>query len=438
MHNVSRLVFDRYWPGEWGPGMPGEFRTEIPQKAPVSLESRIDGDRAPYRVAVNAGGIDPSGPGLEAARRLWAASLAAHRAGAGPAPGGELRVEIHMACGSATPENPLVLDDGSVFCQDPDLYHACLAAWASSNPLGQSSGRLRLRSRVETSMDRRAAAFQLEPLLLRHELPAGDVIAWLNARPEHSTLEVSMLLRTSGADIWGSSPQPGMAAFDTVFQPVSRALQAALRLWIPYLYFIDGARFDEHIEAWTFLVYSQMRLYRPKARNEFSYEVSDPREVREALHGMLPPLMDEMRRISSRIAAMKLPKELSQKYSQRRTPRMLAYIAGMPRLFTALLHGENRIMEAILRFGQEVGAGTRLRHGDALKAGSSLHRRLGQRLRRMCNAVDTGGLAGVLLVEATAALAASLGRPEPVEALLTLRDPLEGATYYAVNPHFRG
>lgn len=454
----TRILFRKIWFREgWSePVEPGYLETLDPGFL-AEIQGRIQGNAPPFRVQADLLGapaarpedlgVDPALAGAKAARRRWIGSFVARqRLGDSPDTAQELPVEINFPCvdrrAGSDWRNELrparVTEDGAIYLQDPGMHQArANVALAALFRRGESDVPVYSRFSDLRTMSQESALYQLEPILSRYGLGDGWS-QWLRERPGRQ-FDVSILLRlgSGAARAWADVPGPGQSAFHERLIEVANGIQGAIRAWLSYGFFQDLSVYRTPARAWPVLVYAAMKPFRGRSRADFCYEVTDPASIQRALWGVLPALEDEMRRIAPRLA--NLPQQLQYAYSQRRTPEMAKEAANLPRIFGGLLFGEREIVEAFLRFAQRlhetIPAG---KTGGLFRHGSLLYGKVSRKLAALCTGADYSNLAPMVLLEATAALAAASGYPTPIEALVRIRDRQEGADYYSANCSFTG
>jgi hypothetical protein len=379
-----------------------------------------------------------------------AANQAAVRAGQAARLNGTVPVELHLPCVDRRgadefavrgPDAPArILPDGAVLLQDPDLYQSRLVASVALNsPRDTPQVPFYLRFADRRTCSTAAAVHQLQPVLARYGLPE-EALRWISDRGAES-FDICLLvrLRSSAIETWSTVAGPRQAAFHDQFRLVSQAVQESLRTWLPYLYFQDDERFRVTRLAYPMLVYAFMKPFRGGFRSDYCYDPTDRVSIQKALWGVMPQLEVEMKRLAPRLSAMGLSHADQIQYSGRRAPTMVKAASDSHRLFGALLFAEHQIIETLVAFASEVHKGVRNQTPvSPVKMGTNLHRKLRKRLRRVYGTLDASGLISMLLLEATAPLAAAQGLASPIEAMIRIRARPDGSEYYAVNSEFRG
>ena len=75
------------------------------------------------------------------------------------------------------------------------------------------------------------------------------------------------------ADRWLDAPGERDPQFFPVYARVSRAVQRAIRTWLPYLYFSSPERYEDLEVAAPLVVYQASRPFAGRPKYDFSYDV---------------------------------------------------------------------------------------------------------------------------------------------------------------------
>jgi len=239
-------------------------------------------------------------------------------------------------------------------------------------------------------------------------------------------LKTRITLSTPGsaARAWLNSPGEGHPSYRPTYARVARALQRALRLWAPYVYFSELDRFEDLDPALSMAVYSCSRVSSSKKRSHFGYDYVAEAEMEGAVLASQRAVSLEMRRIFPFLVAA--GKELlAQHYSPRQTGGILSQVLRRPRLFISLLAADVFFMDVLIQMASQGHSAVRLARENGLDGDKQLIRLVERsvhnvegKLARLYGSVDFTPLGSLLLIEATAALSEALGEPAPIHGIL--------------------
>jgi len=350
----------------------------------------------------------------------------------------ESPIELHLPCSTQPVAPPRVYPDGAVVLQDPGAHTACLMTLLALSHEGGPPDSSYLRFADTRTATGKNLAYQLPRMLERYGLP-DEAIEWVHARPGAVTASLLLRIPARAALAWRGIAGPRQARFHQQLRPVAASLQESLRVWLPYVFFQDPKVFASPKDAWPMLVYEFLKPFKSEFAADYTYDPHDRAAIHKALWGVIPPLLNEVKRIRPWIAetGVKLPDPFQ--YSQRRVPPALHEMARVPRRFSQILFAEQQLHENLLRYSEEIHTARKAESSPVpLRMGTQIHSRLSLRLKRAYCRANFRPLAPMILVEATAALAGAEGIRTPVQALLRLRCMETAQVKVLTNPAFSG
>jgi hypothetical protein len=272
------------------------------------------------------------------------------------------------------------------------------------------------------------ARSDLASLLATYRFDAA--LSWLKEIVgEAEQIEAEMSLSLPGADAaaWLEAPVERSLNYKEAYAELSVAVQQALRLWIPFLYFRDLARYDTPATACPLIVYRCTLPFRSKARNEFAYDIMSSESVAIARRSTGMALAAELARIEQLLVAAGKA-EQARLYRSSRRETILAGVERAPRLFHSLLVADAVFIDHLIRFGVQAGGLRRaLEHEpqramrELVKSGEELVKNFQRRLRRLYGNEDFTGLGSLILVEATRGLNVGLRGQARLSGIVRLR-----------------
>ncbi len=102
---------------------------------------------------------------------------------------------------------------------------------------------------------------------------------------------------------WYNAPRERTPQFFSTYSHISMALQEALRILAPRLFFADVRRFEDPQIAWPLLTYAASPIYRPRVRTEFSWDVLHASSMRSFYRLAQRNLPAHLEPVSIRLAA---------------------------------------------------------------------------------------------------------------------------------------
>jgi hypothetical protein len=248
-----------------------------------------------------------------------------------------------------------------------------------------------------------------------------------------------MQLDASAASAWLRLPAPGGAPFYQQMKQATFAAQWAIRTGAAYLYFLEFEHLTDREHASPMLVYSSMRPVHGRSKYQFHYDVLEPEPIRRSLRWATRPLGRALRRILQRIAA-RGREELAPFYPIGSRIRLVRAMRRLPRLFGFLLAGEARILRILIRLG-EWGCDLASRSGEngsplfVQRQAQEFQELFEQRMRRFYFGEDYTCLLPLVLLAATAGLAAGQGLDGRVLMQIRMRNQRTGERFDWSNPH---
>jgi hypothetical protein len=158
--------------------------------------------------------------------------------------------------------------------------------------------RFRLSWSGSWQLNSHVARSDLASLLAAYRFDAA--LSWLKeivGEAEQIEAEMSLSLPGAEAAAWLEAPVERSLNYKEAYAELSVAVQQALRLWIPFLYFRDLARYDTPATACPLIVYRCTLPFRSKARNEFAYDIMSSESVAVARRSTGMALAAELARI---------------------------------------------------------------------------------------------------------------------------------------------
>ncbi|MBK5290785.1 MAG: hypothetical protein JJE04_03690 [Acidobacteriia bacterium] len=342
--------------------------------------------------------------------------------------------QLRTAEVSAAPDGAVVITVGEPVRVEKHAQNCTpVIAWAvmqHRKPMETGSS---LRFSHTAHINPRQAQWLLEPLTARY----GLEVNWRELASLKGTLEARLSLRLDGpiAASWLVQDGEDTRRFLRQMRSTSLAAQLSLRNWIAYLYFCNPERLLDVEDNYAMLVYQSLRPYSGTLLGQYSYDVLEPDTILKALRAARKPLRRRLETMAPMLTQTR--PDRARHFRSRRIQRAAECVRRLPRPLAALLTGEKSVIddlcELALRGGEirqcieatERNPANLRRHSDRVE------KSLRQRLRRMCMCSAVEDLAQMVVLEATAGLAAARGVECSIEALLELRhreSDWEGAT----------
>lgn len=250
---------------------------------------------------------------------------------------------------------------------------------------------------------------------------------WLEAAHSQTGAEdlgIALALALPGelASAWLEVPGERDPDFFPVFAAVSVAVQQALRRWLPYLYFSDPERYEDHALAYPLLVYQCTPPFGGQPRAAFTYDPMDREDTPIRRRSTRRELTARLKSIEQLLRAAGKPRT-AERYSPDSASAILAAVERRPRLLNGLLLADTSLVDALIRLGLAAREFHAERQRNLRRAVNDLTRfsdhfvaAFHRPLRRLCGPQDCSSLGPLLLLEATRAL-----RPgTPLSAVLRI------------------
>lgn len=219
-----------------------------------------------------------------------------------------------------------------------------------------------------------------------------------------STLPDREFSRLQIDPLWLSAPQEGTRQFQQLFVSVSCALQTALRLLVPTLYFSDPLRYGNPKLAYPLLVYAASKPLRGRRSGQFTY---DPLETDVMLYFQrtvrihMPAML---RGISSGLCAAGMS-ETAADYEPRHAAKIMLRVlrrAALRKRLHGLLTIEAQLLRALIELSGKDSLSERSQASALFRA-----RELWEsRFRRLYASQDHSSIAADVLAASTEALRA--------------------------------
>jgi hypothetical protein len=220
---------------------------------------------------------------------------------------------------------------------------------------------------------------------------------------------------------WLSAPGECDVDFLPAFSGISKAVQIALREFLPLAYFDSVDEFQDQPKANAVLLFQATPPFHPRVRTDLTYDVLSPIVLETLARRSRPALTQLLTEVEAKLRVAHLL-ELSVQYAPRRAVLILASVqrlARSRRCLLGLIRGEAALVDALVRLA---GAGE-LSHRKQTARMASFSKKWNFQLRRMCSGRDFSFLGPSILEAATQALASfqqisnerpgRLKRPEP-------------------------
>jgi hypothetical protein len=128
---------------------------------------------------------------------------------------------------------------------------------------------------------------QLSKVLGEYNLDVSD---WLQDGDELVDATVTLRLDSDVLPVWLEAPKERSANYFPIYPEMSRAIQRALRLWVPFAYFDGLAKYKDSFTAQAMLMYQASDPYAGKLRTQLSYDLLSDASLdlffRSASHGL--------------------------------------------------------------------------------------------------------------------------------------------------------
>ncbi len=278
-----------------------------------------------------------------------------------------------------------------------------------------------------TTLPVSTAAVQLGGLLRAYGFDscAGEWFDQLAAENAGGEVETSLAVSLPGdfTSAWLEAPGENSEDYFRTYARVSRAIQRAMRRWLPFLYFRNLDHFEATRAAFALLVYQSSRVFEGRPKHEFAYDVIGSEWKRTIFRRMCTSLRDELSRVQ-RVLTAAGRTGTAKPYAPRRSADILASAAKSPRLLASLLAADAYLADAFVTFGCRAGE-LRAAMADSPRqalsrleeATGALFKTLHAKLRWLYGE-DCQQLGTMLFIEATNALRADAVETSAIRSIL--------------------
>lgn len=184
----------------------------------------------------------------------------------------------------------------------------------------------------------------IRPMLAAHGLPQS--LDWTPAGPLRIRWSLTLPGEFSGACLQVAHRRD--RDFLDQFRGVSSAVQRSLRLWLPYIYFQDPARYLKTDYAYPYILHAALPLHPSRRKTQLTFHVLEPDKVIRSMRRASRPVAEHFARAAARLSAAGLPVE--DHWRAACVPDMMQQMRKMPRVFAALLALESFLVEETLQF----------------------------------------------------------------------------------------
>jgi hypothetical protein len=292
----------------------------------------------------------------------------------------------------------------------------------------------------ERSMPARRASRDLDPFLSAYRIdPAAR--AWLRevaaVSPDRQIM-AGFSIRTPAEMLaaWWDLPPERTLDFKNRMIRVSGAVQRALRLWLPYIYFQNIERLEDVHLARGMLVYQATRPNRSEGRDHYAYDPIDPRSLEIACAHARKRLPSALRRAKETLMEAGNQKTAIL-FSPLRAEEIVEDVRRHPNRLRAFLAADSQIIDLLVamansarQLSQVLHKGQKNAPRDLCRFSAAMKQAIEHKLGRLYKRETFVPLYSLILIEATKALyEASQMRTKkfinaastPVQALLRLR-----------------
>lgn len=153
--------------------------------------------------------------------------------------------------------------------------------------------------------------------------------------------------------LWLSIPSESTMAFRESFSLASRAIQLALREYLPARWFSDPAHYWDRDRSLPMLAYQCSRPASFRQGRDYTYDLLNAATTRNLFWSIRQRLPGELARLeaSGRLA---WEPALAKMYSPRRAPLMIQFVREHRRLLNRILASETRLVNALVLFAVAV------------------------------------------------------------------------------------
>ena len=263
------------------------------------------------------------------------------------------------------------------------------------------------------------------PALLKRYGLADPVLDWMQGRAGDIEATIQVSLAGEAGRCWHRTPRDRQALFYDQLLRVSQSVHDTMRRWTAYFYLQDLSRLEDFRFAYALLTFSEIREFRSKKRAEFTYDIMNLDDLQRALRNVTRPLTERFTEIRRRLENEGRT-SLMPFFTIRRGTQVVRGMHKLPKELGVILQAEIQIVGAFLDLANR--ASSFPDHVDQVfPSGTSLAEALQIRLRRIFPHPSFPGLASLMMIEATQALAAIQGESWPLRVLVRMREQGTGA-----------
>jgi hypothetical protein len=209
-----------------------------------------------------------------------------------------------------------------------------------------------------------------------------------------------------------------------VYARVSKAVQRAVRTWLPYLYFSRPERYEDLEVAAPLVIYQGSRPCAGRPKYDFSYDVLRESSMTLFYRRASGRLSRELARIEGLLVEAGRS-DSAAAYRPKQAKVLMNMVRRHPARLRSLLVADTCLIDAFVNLGCQAGQLHRQKAENPKIAGKELARLANQAakslhstLRRLPGGQDSQALAALLFVEATNALSGDTTRPSAIQATL--------------------
>jgi len=262
-------------------------------------------------------------------------------------------------------------------------------------------------------------------------------VEWLESLGDsrEGDLDVSLALSIPGSLVpaWLEAPGERDPGFFAAYARVSTAVQRAIRVWLPYLYFSSAERYETLEAAFPLVVYRASRPFACKPNYDFCYDVMNEQSMRAFFRAAGQQLPRELAKVEDLLLKAGKKKTASF-YAPEEARDILASVQRKPRLLESLLVADAFLVDALVNLGCQGHELSETAEEDPSEAArglcrfaADLVRAFHTKLRRLYGGQEFLALGGLLLVEATNALDGDGSQPSAIQAVLRVSQGASGS-----------
>jgi hypothetical protein len=245
---------------------------------------------------------------------------------------------------------------------------------------------------------------------------------------QRGDVDVSMTVSIPGAlaGRWLDAPGERDQQFFQVYARVSRAVQRAIRIWLPYLYFSRPERYEDWAAAAPLVVYQASRPCTGRPKYDFTYDVLRDRSMTAFYRQASGRLPGELARIEGLLLGAGR-RDWAAAYGVKHARDFKDMVRRHPAQVRSLLVADTCLIDAFVNLGCQAGQLHRQTGKDPgmavrelARLGTQAAKALRSKLRRLYGGQEFLALGSLLFVEATNALSGDVTRPGAIQAALRI------------------